>query len=259
MNTLIERFKSIINSGKCVYGPFMKSADPMFVEAVGISGFDFTILDMEHGPVYFENQQNNIRAAVLRGLLPIIRVKDSAENTIGSALDIGALGIQVPQVKTAAQAREVVKHAKFYPGGMRGVCRYVRAAEYSNMNKKDYFNSSKDLIIIIQLEGIEAVENIDEILEVEGIDILFVGPYDLSQSLGLPGEVDNPLVIEKMNQIVQKAKEKRKIVGTFVDDMEMLKVWKNAGVQYLSYNVDVGIFMEACKSIRNQMLELDNM
>lgn len=255
MKNIIESFRDKINSNVCVYGPFMKTADPMFVEAAGIAGFDFAILDMEHGPVSFENQQNNIRAASVRGMLPIIRVKDLAENTIGSALDIGAMGVQVPQVKTADEAKMVVHHAKFYPHGMRGVCRFVRAADYSNMDKKEYFKNSKDLIIIIQLEGMEAVKNIDEILEVEGVDIIFVGPYDLSQSLGIPGEVDNPLVVEKMKIIVDKAKAKGKIVGTFVDDMYMLKLWREVGVQYLSYNVDVGIFMEACKGLINQMHE----
>lgn len=255
MDKVINEFKNKLLMGKCVYGPFMKTSDPMFVEAAGIAGFDFAILDMEHGPVSLESQQNTIRAAMLRGMLPIIRVKDSAENTIGSAFDIGAMGVQVPQVKNAEQAKLVVKHSKFYPYGMRGVCRFVRGADYSNMNKNEFFESSRNLLVILQLEGVEAVENIDEILEVDGVDIIFVGPYDLSQSLGIPGEVDNPIVIEKMNVIVEKAKAKNKIVGTFVDDMRMLNVWRSVGVQYLSYNVDVGIFMDACKNIYKTMIE----
>ena len=253
MNEIIKNFKGKLEKGGCVYGPFMKTADSMFVEAAGIAGFDFAILDMEHGPVSLENQQSNVRGALVRKIAPIIRVKDANENTIGSALDIGALGVQVPQVKTAEQARQVVRNAKFYPYGMRGVCRFVRAAEYSSMEKKEYFEASQDLIIIVQLEGVEAVENMDEILDVEGVDILFVGPYDLSQSLGIPGEVDNPIVIDMMKKIVKRAKDRGKIVGTFVDDMRMLKLWREVGVQYLSYNVDVGIFMDACKEILHKM------
>ncbi len=257
MNEIIKKFRENLKNEGCVYGPFMKTADSMFVEAAGIAGFDFVILDMEHGPVSLEHQQSNVRGALVRGVVPVIRVKDLAENTVGSALDIGALGIQVPQVKTAEQARQVVRYAKFYPYGMRGVCRFVRAAEYSNMDKKEYFNASKDLLIIIQLEGIEALENIDEILEVEDIDILFVGPYDLSQSLGIPGEVDNPMVVEKMKLIVEKARAKGKVVGTFVDDMKMLEMWKKVGIQYLSYNVDVGIFMESCKDILDKIAKIE--
>ena len=257
MNEMIKKFRNSLQKGKCVYGPFMKTADSMFVESAGIAGFDFAILDMEHGPVSLEHQQGNVRGALVRQIVPIIRVKDANENTIGSALDIGALGIQVPQVTTAKQAKQVVKNSKFYPYGMRGVCRYVRAAEYSSMDKKKYFEASKDLIIIIQLEGMEAVKNIDEILDVDGVDIIFVGPYDLSQSLGYPGDVSNPLVIEQMKIIVEKARKKGKIVGTFVDDMSMLRLWRDVGVQYLSYNVDVGIFMDACKNLVNEMHKYD--
>lgn len=255
MNDIIKKFRDTINSGGCVYGPFMKTGDPMFAEAAGIAGFDFAIFDMEHGPVAFENQQNNIRAAGISGMLPIIRVKDLGENTIGSALDIGALGIQVPQVKTAENAKTVVRNAKFYPYGMRGVCRFVRAAAYSNMDKKEYFQNSKELLVIIQLEGLDAIANLDEILDVDGVDIIFVGPYDLSQSLGVPGEVNHPMVIEHMKLIVEHAKAKGKIVGTFVDDLNAMKLWRSVGVQYLSYNVDVGIFMEACKGIINNIKE----
>ena len=152
-------------------------------------------------------------------------------------------------MQNAEQARNVVRSARFYPYGMRGVCRYVRAANYTALDRNDYFAASKDLLVILQLEGTEAIQNLDEILEVEGIDILFVGPYDLSQTLGVPGDVSNPIVIKEMQKIVDKAKEKGKVVGTFVDDMEALRRWREAGIQYLSYNVDVGIFMDGCKNI----------
>lgn len=252
MNNSLNTFRNKITNGENVYGIFMKTSDPMFVEAAGIGGFDFVILDMEHGPVTIQDQQNNIRAAEARGTVPIIRLKDCNENTISKALDIGAYGIQVPQINTAEEARKVVKCAKFYPYGMRGVCRFVRAADYSNMERYEYFEASKDILIILQLEGVDGIKNLDEILEVEGIDILFIGPYDLSQSLGIPGQVNNPIVVNAMKEIVEKAKKSGKIVGTFIDTIEDLKMWRDLGLQYLSYSVDVGIFMDACKEINEK-------
>lgn len=249
MNKILEEFRNKLDNGECVYGIFMKTGDPMFVEAASLGGFDYVILDTEHGPVSIENQQNNIRAAEARGSVPIIRLKDLDENTVGKALDIGAYGIQVPQINSAEDAGKVVKFAKFYPYGMRGVCRFVRAADYSNQNRYAYFENSKNLLIILQLEGVKAIENLDEILDVEGVDVLFIGPYDLSQSLGIPGQVNNPLVVEKMKKIVEKAREKHKIIGTFVDTPEDLVMWRDLGVKYLSYSVDVGLFIDACKNI----------
>ncbi len=252
MNKILENFRNKLQNDECVYGVFMKTGDPMFVEAASLGGFDFVILDTEHGPVSIENQQNNIRAAEARGAVPIIRLKDSGENTIGKALDIGAYGIQVPQINSAADAEKIVKFAKFYPYGMRGVCRFVRAADYSAMDRYEYFENSKNILIILQLEGVKAIENLDEILEVEGVDILFIGPYDLSQSLGIPGQVNNPLVVEEMKKIVERARKKNKVIGTFVDTPEDLIMWRNLGVKYLSYSVDVGIFLDACRDLSNK-------
>ncbi len=253
MDQILKNFKEKLARGESVYGPFMKTGDPMFAEAAGLAGFDFVILDTEHGPVSLEHQQNNIRAAQVAGAVPVIRVPNMEENTIGSALDIGAYGVQVPQVKDAAQAKSVVQSARFYPAGERGVCRYVRAAEYSRMDKKTYFKESENTLVILQLEGQEAIDNLDGILAVDGIDILFIGPYDLSQSLGVPGEVESDLVIDTMKGIISRAKAKGKVIGTFVDNIKMLRLWRDAGVQYISYSVDVGIFSSACASILSEI------
>ena len=195
MNDIVLKFREKIKNNEFVYGIFTKSQDPMFVEIQGISEYDFVILDSEHGPYSVSQQQNNIRAALLRGLLPIVRVSELSENMIGKALDIGALGVQVPQIENAKQAKKAVKYARFYPYGERGVCRFVSAADYSAKDRNEYFKSSKDLLVILQLEGVQAISNLDEILEVEGIDIIFIGPYDLSQSLGVPGDIKNPKVL----------------------------------------------------------------
>lgn len=257
MNKILENFRNKLENNDCVYGIFMKTGDPMFVEAASLGGFDYVILDTEHGPVSIENQQNNIRAAEARGAVPIIRLKDSGENTIGKALDIGAYGIQVPQINSAADAEKIVKFAKFYPYGMRGVCRFVRAADYSAMDRYEYFENSKNILIILQLEGVKAIENLDEILEVEGVDILFIGPYDLSQSLGIPGQVNNPLVVEEMKKIVERASKKNKVIGTFVDTLEDLVMWRDLGVKYLSYSVDIGIFLDGCRELTEKFKKTD--
>jgi len=109
MKALLDGFKAKITDGQSVIGPFMKTGDPAFVEAAGYAGFDFVILDREHGPVSIETMQNNVRAAMVAGALPIIRVPDSSESSIGKALDIGALGIQVPQVTNAKQAEQLMQ------------------------------------------------------------------------------------------------------------------------------------------------------
>ena len=250
---MFNKFKDKLKEGKPVFGPFMKSTDPAFVEVAGHSGFDFVILDMEHGPVGFSELQNLIRAALVANVIPIVRTADATEVSIAKPLDLGALGVQIPQVSSSAMAKACIKAARFFPEGERGVCRFVRAANYSSMPREVYFKNANDILIIIQLEGKEAILDIDNILKVEGIDIIFIGPYDLSQSLGVPGQVTHPLVIAAMNDIVKRARALGIVVGTFTDTPQLAEMWRKAGVQYISYSVDVGIFTNACSQLVKEL------
>ena len=253
---ILSNFRNRLKEGKHVIGPFMKTTDPAFVEVAGYSGFDFVILDMEHGPTGLPELQNLIRAALLTNIIPIVRTSDSTEISIAKPLDLGALGVQIPQVTSSKMAKDCVRASRFFPKGERGVCRFVRAANYSSMPREEYFSKANEILIIIQLEGKEAIQDIDNILKVEGIDIIFIGPYDLSQSLGVPGQINHPLVLESMNDIVKRARSLGIVVGTFTDTLQSAEVWKKAGVQYISYSVDVGIFTTAC----NQLVkELNNL
>jgi 4-hydroxy-2-oxoheptanedioate aldolase len=249
---MARKFRKKLHN-ETVLGLFSKTSDAAFIEAMGYGGFDFVIIDLEHGPNNLQTAQNLIRASEVSGIFPIVRVKEDNYSIIGDVLDIGALGIQVPQVNNAEVAYEVMKRAKFFPMGMRGVCGFVRAANYSSMNKFQYFKDSNETVVILQLEGKEGLEAIDSIIDVKGIDVVFIGPYDLSQSLGLPGQVDHPTVLEKMKQVNKKCLKKGIAVGTFVDTIENAKRWKALGVSYIAYSVDVGIFLDKCAEVMKSL------
>lgn len=209
-------------------GSFSKSSDPSIIECIGLAGFDFLIIDLEHGPNTFESAQNLIRAALLYKMTPIVRVSENNESLISKALDIGAQGVQVPQINNKQDAINVITAAKFSPLGKRGVCRYVRAAGFSSKDKNLYFEeSNQNTLVILQIEGKEGIENLDNILDVDGVDIIFIGPYDLSQSMGVPRQTNHPKVINAMKSVVNKAKQKNIVVGTFVETPEDLKMWKD--------------------------------
>lgn len=249
-----NHLKKTLQDGKVVLGPFLKFTDPAVVEIMGFAGFDFVIIDEEHGPISMESAQNMIRAAESVNITPVIRVGNNDEALILQALDIGAQGIEIPQINSRSDAVRAVKSVKYSPQGERGVCRYVRAANYSSMDKFEYFKSANDeTMIIAHIEGVEGIDNLDEILSVPGIDVIFIGPYDLSQSLGIPGEVNHPLVVEKMKEVILKCKENKVAVGTFADDVETAKSWISLGVQYMAFSVDVGIFYETSKNIINRL------
>ncbi|HAA44946.1 MAG: 2-dehydro-3-deoxyglucarate aldolase [Halomonas sp. 54_146] len=230
-------------------GIFSKTLDSAFVEAAGLAGLDFIILDTEHGPASLETLHHHVRAARLTPMQAIIRVKGVEPHAIGCALDTGAAGVQVPNINSAEQAREAVNAARFHPHGQRGVCRFVRAAQFGDQEKAQYFQQANQAVVILQVEGLEGVKNLDQILDVPGFDVLFVGPYDLSQSVGKPGEVDAPEVIALMREIAAKSKAKGVLLGAFCDTPENAKLLRAEGFSYIAYSVDVNIFLEAIKNL----------
>ncbi len=230
-------------------GIFSKTTDSAFVEAAGHAGLDFIILDTEHGPATWETIHSHVRAAHLTEMAPIVRVSGLNAHAIGAALDSGADGVQVPNITTAEQAIAAVKAARFHPHGARGVCRFVRAANYGSTDKAEYFDTENKKLLVLQVEGVEGVNNIESILAVPNFDVLFIGPYDLSQSVGRPGEVEAPEVLALIERIATKSKVAGKMLGIFCDTPEALERYKSMGVGYLSYSVDVSLFRENLGSL----------
>ena len=247
---------SLLNKMKIqpALGVFSKTTDSAFVEAAGIAGLDFIILDCEHGPITSETLHNHVRAAKLTNINSIVRVKNLDTHAIGAALDTGAAGVQIPNINTAQQAIEAVEAARFYPMGKRGVCRFVRAAAFGTEDKSEYFNNANQSIVILQVEGLEGVNNIDAILDVPNFDVLFIGPYDLSQSIGKPGEVNSPEVLGLMRKIAKKAKAKNIILGAFCDTLENAQLLKKEGFTYIAYSVDVNIFINAVNDLKKSLI-----
>ena len=233
-----------------VLGCFSKTTDSSIVEAMGFAGMDFVILDMEHGPITSETLKHHLMAVSCTDMLGIVRVPGHDSEMIGNALDLGAHGIQVPSVNCAAHAAEAIRRAKFYPMGQRGVCRFVRGAQYSHLERHTYFESANDALVILQLEG-QGLDNFENIVALDGVDIIFLGPYDLSQALGVPGEIEHPKVLGALTELTEKAKDRGVVLGTFCDTPKQLEHWKSTGIRYLSYSVDLAIFMDALKRLRN--------
>jgi len=253
----METFKQLLESKETVYGVFCKTNDPFFIHVLGKAGFDYVILDNEHGPNAIRETFPLIAAAKANGMHPIVRVGKLEDITIQRTLDLGVAGIQIPQIQCKEDAEKVRRFSKFYPKGKRGMCAFVMAADGGLMEKKEYFSSqNEDVAVIIHIEGTEGIDALDDIIAVEDIDVIFIGPYDLSQSLGIPGEVNNPILIEAIQKIVEKCQAKNKHVGIYVDNIETAKRYKDIGVKYISISTDVNIFARSCKSIADDLQAL---
>ncbi|MGI6367639.1 MAG: HpcH/HpaI aldolase family protein [Anaerolineae bacterium] len=242
--------KEKLQRGETVVGPFINCVWPAFTEIIGLAGFDFAIIDTEHGPLSIETAEDLCRAGQLAGLDPIVRVSGNEQPLIQRALDIGSAGVQVPQIETREQAEAVVRAAKYAPLGMRGISLFTRAGDYTVYGTEGLTDGLNDeQVVIIHIEGVRGLENLEEIITVPNIDVVFLGPYDLSQSYGIPGQVNDPRVVKGMEEAIAKIRAAGKAVGTFAADTATARRWMDAGVQYMSLGVDVGIFANACRQL----------
>lgn len=244
-----NQLKRKLKRGEAVLGPFVNCAYPAFIEICGLAGFDFAVIDMEHGPLDTLAAEDLCRAADCVGLAPVVRVRKNDAPQIQRSLDIGSAGVQVPQIETKEDAEAAVRGAKYSPLGARGLSFNTRAGLYTAAGTQITDQLNEESLVVIHVEGRRGVENLEEILTAPHIDVIFLGPYDLSQSLGIPGQVRDPRVIELMQSAVRRIRSAGKAAGTFADSPEIAKQWIDAGVQYIGLGVDVAIFLRACEAL----------
>ena len=249
--------KKSLKEGKNAIGTFVKLNDPSVVEVLGLTGFDFIIIDNEHTAMSKESMTALIRATELSGLTPVVRVRENSAPEILQALDAGALGVQIPQVDTKEDALAIVDRVKYAPTGKRGFAASQRSAHYGFMNPKEYASvSNENTMIVSYCETLAAMNNLDEILSVDEIDVIFIGPFDLSQALGVIGEPGHPKVQEAIDHIISKARNANKAVGIIASNEEDVKKWIKKGVQFISLNSDLGMISSLGKQYMEKLNEI---
>lgn len=251
-----NKVKQKLKNGEVVIGTFVKTTDPSVVEILGNTGMDFFVIDSEHVSYNPETITNLVRASDLTGIVPIVRVKEATAVNIMQALDTGALGYHAPNVDTPEQAEIAVSAGRYAPLGNRGFAPTHRAANYEMMDKQEYIDkANKEILTILHCETMEAVKNLDEILKQEELDVIFIGPMDLSQSLGreVMGQRNHPKLLETIDLIIDKVRKAGKAVGTVAGTPEMAKELIAKGIQYIPMSSDQGMIAGMAKKIVQEM------
>ena len=258
-NTLKGRLKA----GRVVLGTWCTLVSPSVINVIATAGLDFAIIDMEHGPHSFQTAEDMIRAAEIEGCTPLIRVAKNDESLILNALDIGAHGVVVPHIETRSDAELAISHAKYYPVGKRGFSPFTRAGGYSLLNVKTHSRTQNEkTMMILILEGIEGIANLDEILTIEQIeekiDVIYIGAYDLSQAVGLPGEVDHPKVRKSLEMCVRKIRGRGLAAGGYVaKNGSDIKWMVDMGMQFITLLPDCTVLFHAFESLVHDFREID--
>ncbi|MBQ7262505.1 MAG: 4-hydroxy-2-oxovalerate aldolase [Synergistaceae bacterium] len=239
--------KEKLMAGRAALGTFMVCNAPDLVEVAALSGFDFVILDGEHGPMAQESMQGMIRAAEVRGITPIVRIPDHLESTVLHELDIGAHGLQIPQVNDAETARALVAHAKYRPQGHRGVA-FPRASDYGIGDISGYFaRANEETLLVMHCENERCLDELDAICQVPGTDVIFLGPYDMSQSLGITGQVGHPLIEEAAERVLEACRRHGKVPGIFCGDGASARRRAEQGFLYIPVGMDTTLFAAKCQ------------
>jgi 4-hydroxy-2-oxoheptanedioate aldolase len=229
-----NRMKEKLRAGEAVFGVSVMIPSPQIVEMVGAAGFDWVLLDCEHGTLTLESVELMAMAAEACGITAIARPVTRSPEHILQVLDRGVMGVQVPHVNTAEDARRVIAAVKYHPLGERGLAAGTRAAVYdSHGTLADYVKAANEATLIaIQLEDEAAIRNIDELLGVDGIDVFFIGPSDLSQSMGHPGNPKSPVVAQAIDMSFRKMLAARRTPG-MPATAENVREVLDKGVRYI--------------------------
>ena len=225
-----NRMRHKLERGEAVIGVNLQIDSPWLVEIIGQAGFDFVMLDGEHG-FAFSNLPVLVMAADAAGITPIVRVPSHDRGYILPALEAGAGGIQVTMVNTPDEARRLVDEAKFSPPGKRGFSNATRAANYGAIPSNEYGElANREVLLILQLETTQAVENVDGIVNIPGVDMVFFGPGDLSQSMGYFGQQDAVPVRDAIRQAIATV-DGRLYTATSVFTQDDVHYWRGTGIR----------------------------
>lgn len=245
-----NNLKKMLKAGKGCIGTWSVLPSASAANVMGAAGFDFVIIDMEHGPASFETAEDMVRSLEGEGCAPLVRVPSNNAASILRALEIGSHGIVVPQVETPQQAADVVRAIKYAPAGNRGMSVFTRSSGYYAAGQKGRTTKENDqTMTVILVEGVNGIQNLDKIADVKHIDVIYIGTYDLSQALGIPDEVDSPKVIAAVKDCVRRIRSRGIAAGVLAQNEKDVKRWLDMGVQFIPYTVDCAIFHQACSDI----------
>lgn len=231
-----NKTKAKLKAGETVFGAYLRHADPGLAEVLAHYGWDYLLFDGEHCPLTERDCENLARVSELRDVTPIVRVPVNQPSVIGRFLDTGMQGIQIPMVNSAEEAQAVVRAVKYQPLGTRGLAA-ARAANYGQspgfVVKEHIEKANAETLVIVQVETVAGMEQTPRIAEIPGIDVIFIGPMDLSHSLGVAGELRHPKLLSACDSIASAVKSRGKALGIMVGNAEAAIEWKERGARYI--------------------------
>ena len=234
MNKNVLKQKLI--NGKTLIGTWSSLSSPNVINVLGTTGLDFVVIDMEHGSMSFETTENMVRSAEATGISPIIRTWDDDGQTLLRTLETGTMSVMVPHVKTAEDADQIAKACKYFPEGNRGLSPYTRVHDFTHEGIDiSLQKANEETLVGILVEGKEGLASLEDIVQVEGIDLIYLGLFDICQSVGLPGQVSHPDVLDEVERCREIISSNGIAPGSMATDINYIKMLKDKKYQFIAY------------------------
>jgi 4-hydroxy-2-oxoheptanedioate aldolase len=248
-----------LRAGEPALGTFFEIGKGNIAECLGFTGLDYLIIDNEHGPYNPEAVPDLVRAAKLYGIEPFARAKEISRPGILKLLDAGATGVIIPNVKTLEEAEQIVAFGKYMPVGARGVASASGSGywyeNYAQHGLQHYFEvSNRETMLLPQCETAECLNQIEEIVRLDGIDGIFVGPFDLSAALGKPAQFDDPEIKDAFMHVQKACKAANKFSFIFAGSIERARRALSNGYDSVTYGTDASVLTEAYRTAVRQIL-----
>jgi 2-keto-3-deoxy-L-rhamnonate aldolase RhmA len=245
----MNRFKQLLNDAatRRPVGTWVMSASPIVAEAIGLAGFDWAVVDMEHSPLDLMDVVHVLQAVAGTPMVPVLRVPWNDTVTVKRVLDAGATTLLVPFVQDADEARRAVAATRYPPQGIRGMAGMSRGSRFGT--SPNYLTTANDgMCVIVQLETPQAVDQLEAIVSVDGVDALFLGPADLSAAMGHVGQLTHPAVMAVLADAVRRCHALGKPVGIVGGTAEVVAQYRALGFDFLAIASDLGLLMRAAQA-----------
>ena len=245
MATSSTTFRQRVLRGDVLLGAFLNLDSPAAAELCARAGFDWLIVDLEHGAGNEAGLVPVLTAIEITSTAALVRPASGERIRIGRALDLGASGIMVPRLDTVEEVRQAVSYLRYPPDGVRGVALLTRGARFGSVPHAQVKSLNDDVLGIIQIESAAAVASVSEIAAIDGVDVLFVGPSDLSHSLGIPGQLEHPDYLAALDSVVAAARAAGKSPGILLRQAGDLKRHVELGFRFVGIGSDAGFVVDA--------------
>ncbi len=253
----MKNLKQKLIEGQGQAGTFISFGHSVITEMIGRAGYDFVIIDMEHGAGNEKDLMHQLQALESSSTAAIVRVERSMRERVHRVLDMGAEGIMFPRLRNIEEVKQAIASLYYPPEGVRGVAKMVRASAYGADFKQYYELQKQQITGIIQIETVEILDCLDQVAEIDGVDVLFVGPMDLSMALGVFGQFDHPLFVDAIEKTVRAAQRAGKCCGILLPDTELLPRWYEMGYRFFTGGGDMAFMNSGAntmvKTLRNKL------